>query len=84
VHEEVTFRNADYSYVVYWSLDRLDESRPVTGGVTILKGETYVADLTCSAGTVGESFGPVLSEALRAIGLCWDFNTHKWSSGSCN
>jgi hypothetical protein len=83
VHEEVEFRNQGYSYIVGWSMDRLDEGHPISGGVTIFEGTRYVATLDCAAGSLGESFEPVLSDAMRGIGLCWDFSAHGWSGAAC-
>ena len=80
ITEAVTFTNRDYSYDVWWSLDRLEEDRPVTGGVTIFQGEKYLAQVECAPGTVGDSFEPILTDAMRANGQCWDYASHSWQT----
>jgi hypothetical protein len=82
INEEVAFRNESYSYIVSWALDRLENDHPVYAGVTIQKGDAFVARLECEQGSVGPSFEPILTDAMAAIGQCWDPSTYGWAR--CN
>jgi len=47
-----TFPNASYSYVVSFSVDRLDENHPVEGSIQVLKGDKSVASLQCGESSI--------------------------------
>lgn len=80
--EEVTLFNGAYSYAVSYSVDRLAEGAPqATGGVTVMRGGTALADLACNAGSVAvHDFYPVF-EAKEAAGQCWNRERLAW--GAC-
>jgi len=80
--EEVTLRNAAYSYTVHYSVDRLAEGAPqAEGRVVVRQGEHVLADLTCAAGSLSaHDFYPVF-EAKEAAGQCWSRADAAW--GAC-
>ena len=47
-----TFPNAGYSYVVSFSVDRLDENHPIEGSIQVLKGDKSVASLQCGENSI--------------------------------
>ena len=71
----VRFTNGDHSYDVWWSADRLAADRPVSAGVTVFQSDRYLAQIECAPETVGDSFEPPLTDAMRRRGLCWSAET---------
>ncbi len=77
--EAVAFRSGDYRYEVWHSIDRLTEDAPLEAGVTVLKGETLLASLTCRPGP-GTTIAPIfaLSDAMTEAGWRWDLDARTW------
>ena len=50
-----TFPNADYRYVVSFSVDRLDDNHSSEGSVQVFKGDKSVAKLKCSENSIHNS-----------------------------
>ncbi|MCU0829231.1 MAG: hypothetical protein MUE52_18025 [Tabrizicola sp.] len=78
--ETVAFRNGDYTYEVWTSVERDPEAtEPRQGGVRVLQGEQTVAELTCDPDTVSPM--DTLYDLKHGIGQCWDVETQVW--GPC-
>lgn len=75
IWEITTFRNGAYSYEVYSSYDKFDQSSH--GGVTVGEGDREIAALTCDSGSA-ELGLLALSDAKQAAGQCWDFEAQTW------
>ncbi len=83
IWDSVTFANEGYSYEVWTSIARdPEDTSGLQGGVNVLKGETQQAQLTCDDGTASQPLD-VIYELKEAIGQCWDFDNHAWTTG-CN
>jgi hypothetical protein len=77
--ETVAFRNDDYTYEVWTSIERDPEStEPRSGGVRVLRGDTAVAELTCDRGTATPM--DVLYDLKAGIAQCWDIETQIWTN----
>ena len=75
--ENITFSNADVSYRVYTSLDRLSEDLELRAGIDVIVSDQIIASLTCDT----ESIQGGISEAsnlLELEGSCWDYHGEKW------
>jgi hypothetical protein len=80
IWETVAFRNKGYSYEVWTSAERDPEAPSgLTGGVSVLEGDTVVAQLTCDPGTPSQSLDGIY-DLKEAIGQCWDFDARRWST----
>lgn len=80
IWETVAFPNQGYTYEVWTSVTRDPESTAgLRGGVTVLQGETTVAQLTCDPGTPSQSLD-VIYDLKEAIGQCWDFDSRSWQT----
>jgi hypothetical protein len=83
IWETVSFRNQDYTYEVWTSVERNpDSTEPLQGGVNVLKGEALQAQLTCDSGTASNALDEIYA-LKEAIGQCWDFDSRSWQTG-CN
>jgi hypothetical protein len=83
IWENVAFHNQGYTYEVWTAVERNPEdTRPLQGGVNVLKGEELQAQLTCDNGTASQSLDAIY-ELKTAIGQCWDFDQDRWITG-CN
>lgn len=84
--DSLAFHNEGITYEVWAALDKqVDETAPepqVQGGVTVMKGDRTLASLTCNEGSV-RSFLDTVSVLKTAIGQCWSFDSHSWTTG-CN
>ncbi len=69
------------AYVVFSSLDKMEENHPRHGGVIVMQGEAIIAEVTCDAETVVGPFWTV-SDAKQALGVCWNLDTQTW--GGCD
>ena len=49
---EATFPNAGYSYVVGFTVDRLDENHSIAGSVLVMKDGSPVATLDCNESSI--------------------------------
>ena len=85
IWEEVTFRNAAYTYTVYGSIERTppedgagDIVVTVSGGIIVRQDEQEIAHLTCDPGSVDFPWGTGLYEAKEAAGQCYDRREQKW------
>lgn len=47
-----SFVNNEYTYIVGFSADRLDENMPISGTVEILKNDASIASLACAENTI--------------------------------
>ncbi|QRF65407.1 hypothetical protein [Ponticoccus alexandrii] len=72
VWETVTFYNGSYSYTVYISMDRMDESAWPEGGVTVRNGGTDVAHLDCRPQEAQVGWTEGLTMGKERAGLRWD------------
>ena len=80
IWETVVFPNQGYRYEVWTSVERDPEATTgLRGGVTVLQGESLVAQLVCDPGTPSQSLD-VIYELKEAIGQCWDFEARVWTS----
>ena len=80
IWEATTFINRGYAYQVAISVDRMDESAPPQGSVTVMKAGETLAHLQCD--TPGTVIGIwAVSDAKEAQGLCWQPNLFQW--GNC-
>ncbi|WP_287884675.1 MULTISPECIES: hypothetical protein [Paracoccus] len=84
IWESVAFRNDGHVYEAWHSVDRLDEDMPLEAGVTILRGEAFLAALSCKSGPA-TVIAPLftIQDAMAAAGFCRDLNRHEWRRGSC-
>ena len=79
IWENTTFRNGSYAYEVYAAFDKIDQTD--SGGVTVYRGGSEIASVTCDPGSVTLGMWAV-SDAKQAHGVCWDLNSHSW--GRCD
>lgn len=77
IFESIAFTNEGFSYVVYWSLDRLDPDSVLEGGVTISGGGDVETTLLCDPGSVDAPFF-TLGDHFAQEGLCLDPETRRW------
>jgi len=81
IWEATTFINQGYAYEVAISVDRLDESAPVQGSVTVMKAGETLARLHCDEpGTVIGIWA--VADAKAAQGVCWQPHLFQW--GKCD
>jgi len=78
IWESTTFRNGDYAYEVYISLDRLSEDHETESGVIVWRGEDEIAQLSCDPGTDVIGLWAV-TDAKAAAGLCWQPEIEGWA-----
>ncbi|SEC10751.1 hypothetical protein [Rhodobacter sp. 24-YEA-8] len=83
IWEAVTFHNATTSYDVWSGFDRQDPDAKLEGGVNVLRGETLIAALDCTKGSVRSGLD-LLYGAKEGIGQCWSFDDKVWITGSCD
>lgn len=71
IWENISFPNDDVRYEVNVSVDRNVKDAPIEGGVSVMRGEDELANLTCRT---GEATGDVsaISGAFYDAGYCWD------------
>ena len=85
IYEEAGFNNGVFDYTVYYAIDRIPEGGEVTaeisGGVTVIKADQTMAQMTCDAGSVTINDVYPLYEAKTAAGQCWDREAFQW--GPC-
>lgn len=82
IWEEFGFANDGVVYMVHYAVERVPEAGPMTGGITVMRGEAILAELTCDAGSVLSSgYALPLFDAKEAAGQCWSYDTHSW--GGC-
>ena len=81
IWEETTFLNEGHAYEVFISTDRMDETHPTDGGVSVTKGGAEVARIDCDPGSATIGLWAV-SDAKAARGVCWDPGNHRW--GGCS
>ncbi len=83
--ERVLFQNGTVTYDVAATIDRDFDDRTesvavtVSGGITVLQGETELATLICDPDSADAPFG-VLSDAKARIGQCWDLDSRVWAA----
>jgi len=83
IWEEIVFPNNDVQYVVWISLDRMDEARPVSGGVVVRRGEKQLAELPCLEGSAQVGVFAI-SDGFADAGYCWNFEAQAWSRSCTN
>jgi hypothetical protein len=76
--ESITFTNAEYTYEVFASFDRLDENAITENGVSILKNGSLVTTLTCDPAR-GMTLFDNLYDQMGARGYCWNRDTFAWA-----
>ena len=85
IHEEAGFLNGPFKYSVHYAIDRVPQAGEIkvttSGGVTILDGDQFVAQLRCDEGSVSVADVYPLYEAKEAAGQCWDREAFRW--GRC-
>jgi hypothetical protein len=81
IYESITFTNAEYTYEVFSSFDRLDENALTENGVAILKNGSLVTTLTCDP-ALGMTIFDTLYDQMGARGYCWNRETFAWAQ-SC-
>ncbi|SHG83813.1 hypothetical protein SAMN05444003_1156 [Cognatiyoonia sediminum] len=86
IWEEVVFESQDYRYVVYAALVRSfpenetdDITVTPTGGITVLNGETEIANLRCDEGSAEFPWGSGIYDAKTSLGFCFDVSDG-WSA----
>lgn len=77
--EAAVFANGGYAYRVSYAVDRLSESREVTGAVHVLRGDAQLAELSCDPGSVTVADLYPLFEAKEAAGQCWSGEAQDWT-----
>ncbi len=82
IWETVGFRSEGFTYEVWSSFDRLEETAQVEGGVNVYKGDDLQASLTCDPGSVEAGFDS-LFPVMEAQGFCWNRDTYAWQRGGC-
>jgi hypothetical protein len=78
IWESITFTNAEYTYEVFSSYDRLDENAMTENGVSILKNGALVTTLTCDP-ALGMTIFDTLHDQMGARGYCWNRDTFAWA-----
>lgn len=68
IWESVRFSNGPFSYEVFASYDKIDQTS--AAGVSVLRAETELARFTCDDGSGGAFFFDPLYDALDAAGYC--------------
>jgi hypothetical protein len=76
--ESITFTNAEYTYEVFASFDRLDENAITEQGVSVLKNGSLVTTLTCDP-ALGMTLFDNLYDQMGARGYCWNRDTFAWA-----
>lgn len=79
--DSLAFHNDGVTYEVWAALEKqLDETDPepvLQGGVAVMKGDTLLAGLTCTPGTVRSALDGIWDIKTR-IGQCWDHEALVW------
>jgi hypothetical protein len=76
--ESITFTNAEYTYEVFASFDRLDAAAFTEQGVSILKNGNFVTSLSCDP-VRGMTLFDNLYDQMGARGYCWNRDTFAWA-----
>lgn len=76
--DSITFTNAEYTYEVFASFDRLDENAITENGVSILKNGNHVTTLTCDP-AIGMTLFDTLYDHMGARGYCWNRVDEVWA-----
>jgi len=76
--ESITFTNAEYTYEVFASFDRLDENAVTEQGVSILKNGALVTTLSCDP-ALGMTLFDNLHDQMGARGYCWNRDSYAWA-----
>lgn len=84
IWEGVAFRSDGHVYEAWHSVDRLQEDPSLEAGVTILRGESFLASLSCGGGP-GTVIAPLftIQDAMAAAGFCRDPARHEWRRDGC-
>jgi hypothetical protein len=83
IWETVAFPNQGYTYEVWTAVERDPEATTgLEGGVTVLQGESIVAQLACDPGTPSNPLDMIFG-LKESIGQCWDFDSRSWQT-ACN
>ncbi|OUD10355.1 hypothetical protein BVC71_02285 [Marivivens niveibacter] len=83
IWEVIRVTNSGYAYEMSYSIDRMDETIPIYGSLTVLRGDETLAILECVEGTVARHDFSPLFEAKEQAGQNWCANEQTWSFKDC-
>ncbi len=76
--DSIRFTNADHTYEVIASFDRLDENAVTEIGVAILKGGDVIGNLNCDPAP-GQTLFDSLFDEMTTRGYCWNRVDEIWA-----
>jgi len=77
IWNETTFYNAEYSYSIYMSMDRMSDEHPIDAGIVVAKAGKELARLECDKKNLKLGLFEV-SDTKKQFGQCWDMEREKW------
>ena len=78
IWDTLAFQNDGYTYEVWAEQERTGEDdAPLLAGISVLKGEERVAELSCDPGTPSQLLEGIW-DLKESVGLCWEFSSYSW------
>jgi hypothetical protein len=78
--EAAVISNDGVDYEIWYSIDRLTDTKETQGGINVLRGNETLAGLECKPETIDQNLY-ALFEAKEDVGQCWNAGSETWISG---
>jgi len=66
-YEQVSFHNAEVTYIVWGAVDRLSEDHTVSGGVEVVRGDETLAHLQCDENSAVFGFDAIYQSLSNLV-----------------
>ncbi len=79
IWESTTIHDGPLGYEFWMSVDRLNPDPRPKGGLNVIRNGQTIASHECLPQGIRADFW-AMSDAKGALGICWDLETHAWTS----